>query len=128
VQGDREVDRHLPQQGPDLRHEAHRRHRHATRRRPIFFEYTLIAGLNDSLEDARRLAPLLRGIPCKLNLIPMNAHPDSPWRHPSDAVVDAFFREVSSVGLFATVRRSRGPDIQAACGQLALRPETRRSS
>jgi 23S rRNA (adenine2503-C2)-methyltransferase len=99
-----------------------------TRRRPVFFEYTLIAGVNDSLEDARRLAPLLRGIPGKLNLIPMNAHPDSPWRKPSAAVVDAFFREVSSAGLLATVRRSRGPDIQAACGQLALRPETRRSS
>jgi 23S rRNA (adenine2503-C2)-methyltransferase len=99
-----------------------------TRRRPVFFEYTLIAGVNDSLEDAQRLAPLLRGIPCKLNLIPMNVHPDSPWRPPSDAAVDAFFREVSSTGLRATVRRSRGPDIQAACGQLALRPEARRPS
>jgi len=99
-----------------------------TRRRPVFFEYTLIAGVNDSVEDARRLAPLLRGIPGKLNLIPMNPHPDSPWRQPSEAVVDAFFREVSSSGLLATVRRSRGPDIQAACGQLALRPETRRTS
>jgi len=99
-----------------------------TPRRPIFFEYTLIAGVNDSLEDARRLEPLLRGIPCKLNLIPMNPHPDSPWQPPSDASVDAFFREVSASGLRATVRRSRGPDIQAACGQLALRPETRRAS
>jgi 23S rRNA (adenine2503-C2)-methyltransferase len=99
-----------------------------TRRRPVFFEYTLIEGVNDTLEDARRLAPLLHGIPGKLNLIPMNAHPDSPWRPPSDAAVDAFFREVSSSGLRATVRRSRGPDIQAACGQLALRPETRRRS
>ena len=53
-------------------------------RRPVFFEYTLIDGVNDSREDARRLAPLLRRIPSKLNLIPMNAHPDSPYgRRPS---------------------------------------------
>jgi 23S rRNA (adenine2503-C2)-methyltransferase len=92
--------------------------------RPVFFEYTLIAGVNDSPEDARRLAPLLRGIPAKLNLIPMNPHPDSPQRAPSAARVDRFFREVSASGLRATLRRSRGPDIQAACGQLALRPSS----
>jgi 23S rRNA (adenine2503-C2)-methyltransferase len=91
-------------------------------RRPVFFEYTLIAGVNDSPEDARRLAPLLHGIPSKLNLIPMNPHPDSSHRPPSDAVVDRFLREVAATGLRVTLRRSRGPDIQAACGQLALRP------
>ena len=99
-----------------------RRLEQITRRRPVFFEYTLIAGVNDTPQDARRLAPLLHGIPAKLNLIPMNPHPDSPYRAPTDEVVDAFFREVSSSGVRATVRRSRGPDIQAACGQLALRP------
>lgn len=92
--------------------------------RPVFFEYTLIAGVNDAPGDARRLAPLLRGIPAKLNLIPMNPHPDSPHRAPSAADVDRFFREVSASGLRATLRRSRGPDIQAACGQLALRPSS----
>jgi 23S rRNA (adenine2503-C2)-methyltransferase len=90
-------------------------------RRPVFFEYTLIAGVNDSLEDARRLAPLLRKIPSKLNLIPMNAHPDSPYAAPAAGVIDAFLREVVSAGLRVTLRRSRGSDIQAACGQLALR-------
>ena len=90
-------------------------------RRPVFFEYTLIAGVNDSPEDARRLAPLLRKIPSKLNLIPMNAHPDSPFAAPSAPAIDAFFREVVASGLRATLRRSRGADIQAACGQLALR-------
>jgi 23S rRNA (adenine2503-C2)-methyltransferase len=90
-------------------------------RRPVFFEYTLIAGVNDSLEDARRLAPLLRKIPSKLNLIPMNAHPDSPYTAPPAPVIDAFLREVVSAGLRVTLRRSRGSDIQAACGQLALR-------
>lgn len=91
------------------------------RRRPVFFEYTLIEGVNDSLADARRLAPLLHGIPAKLNLIPMNPHPDSEFRAPSEAVIDAFLREVAASGLRVTLRRSRGPDIQAACGQLALR-------
>ena len=92
-----------------------------TARRPVFFEYTLIAGVNDSEEDARRLAPLLRGIPAKLNLIPMNPHDDSPYRPPGEEAVDRFLRVVAASGLRATVRRSRGPDIQAACGQLALR-------
>jgi 23S rRNA (adenine2503-C2)-methyltransferase len=90
-------------------------------RRPVFFEYTLIAGVNDSLDDARRLAPLLRKIPSKLNLIPMNAHPDSPFAAPPAPVIDAFLREVVASGLRVTLRRSRGADIQAACGQLALR-------
>ena len=92
-----------------------------TRQRPVFFEYTLIAGSNDSPEDARRLAPLLRGIPSKINLIPMNPHEDSPPGPPSEAVIDRFLREVAATGLRVTLRRSRGPDIQAACGQLALR-------
>jgi 23S rRNA (adenine2503-C2)-methyltransferase len=90
-------------------------------RRPVFFEYTLIDGVNDSLADARRLAPLLRGIPSKLNLIPMNAHPDAPFGPPPEPVIDAFLREVAASGLRVTLRRSRGSDIQAACGQLALR-------
>jgi len=92
------------------------------RRRPVFVEYTLIDGVNDTLADARRLAPLLHGIPCKVNLIPMNAHADSPYRAPSEERIDAFLRAVAASGLRVTVRRSRGPDIQAACGQLALRP------
>ena len=92
------------------------------RRRPVFFEYTLIAGVNDALEDARRLAPLLRGIPAKLNVIPMNRHADSPLGPPDDASIDRFVGEVAASGLAVTLRRSRGPDIDAACGQLALRP------
>jgi 23S rRNA (adenine2503-C2)-methyltransferase len=107
---------------------ALRREPRITRQRPVFFEYTLIEGVNDGLDDARRLAPLLRGIPSKLNLIPMNPHPDSPWRPPSEAVIDAFLREVAASGLRVTLRRSRGPDIQAACGQLALRPGAERAA
>ncbi|MBW2543350.1 MAG: 23S rRNA (adenine(2503)-C(2))-methyltransferase RlmN [Deltaproteobacteria bacterium] len=90
-------------------------------RRPVFFEYTLIEGVNDSLEDARRLPALLRGIPSKLNLIPMNPHPESTFRPPSDAAIDAFLRVLAGAGMTVTLRRSRGDDIGAACGQLALR-------
>ena len=92
-----------------------------TPRRPLFVEYTLIAGVNDGLEDARRLPGLLHGIPSKVNLIPLNPHPDAPYEPPADGVVDAFMRELAGRGVTVTVRRSRGPDIQAACGQLALR-------
>ena len=92
-----------------------------TRRRPVFFEYTLIEGVNDTPEDAERLPELLRGIPAKLNLIPMNPHPDSPHRPPSEEVCDRFLRILAGRGMTVTLRRPRGPDIQAACGQLALR-------
>jgi 23S rRNA (adenine2503-C2)-methyltransferase len=92
-----------------------------TARRPVFFEYTLIEGVNDSIDDANRLPGLLHGIPSKLNLIPMNPHPDSPFRPPGDAVIDRFLGALSRRGMTVTLRRSRGPDIQAACGQLALR-------
>ena len=90
-------------------------------RRPVFFEYTLIAGVNDSVEDARQLPALLRGIPAKLNVIPMNSHVDSAYRAPERAVVDRFTALVHEGGLRVTLRRNRGSDIDAACGQLAAR-------
>jgi 23S rRNA (adenine2503-C2)-methyltransferase len=92
-----------------------------TPRRPVFFEYTLMKGVNDSIEDARRLPSLLHGIPAKVNLIPMNPHPDAPFVPPDDSVIDSFVHELAVKGYRVTVRRPRGPDIQAACGQLALR-------
>jgi 23S rRNA (adenine2503-C2)-methyltransferase len=91
------------------------------RRRPVFFEYTLMAGVNDSVEDARRLPGLLRGIPSKLNVIPMNPHADAPYAPPDEAVIDRFTAEVHRAGLRVTLRRDRGRDIDAACGQLAAR-------
>jgi 23S rRNA (adenine2503-C2)-methyltransferase len=89
--------------------------------RPVFFEYTLIAGVNDSPEDARRLPALLRGIPGKLNLIPLNPHPDAPFAPPAPEVVDRFAALLHRGGLRVTLRRDRGRDIDAACGQLAAR-------
>ena len=90
-----------------------------TRKRPVFFEYTLLEGANDSIEDARRLPGLLRDIPCKINLIPANSHPGGRYRAPAQDVMDRFAEAVHDGGLRVTLRRSRGADIAAACGQLA---------
>ena len=91
------------------------------RRHPIFFEYTLLAGVNDSPDDARRLADLLRGVPAKVNLIPVNPHAGSPYRAPAPEVAERFMAALAAAGLTVTLRRSRGADIDAACGQLAAR-------
>ena len=91
------------------------------RRRPVFFEYTLMEGVNDSAEDARRLPGLLEGIPSKVNVIPMNPHPDAPYRPPAPEVVDRFTAILHDAGVRVTLRRDRGRDIDAACGQLANR-------
>jgi 23S rRNA (adenine2503-C2)-methyltransferase len=92
-----------------------------SRRHPVFFEYTLMAGVNDGVEDARRLVVLLRGIPAKVNLIPMNPHAGAPYRAPEADVASRFMGELVKGGLVATLRKSRGADIDAACGQLAGR-------
>lgn len=90
-------------------------------RRRITFEYVLLAGINDSLRDASQLAKLLRGFRCKVNIIPYNPHPEAPYQRPSDAVVEAFQMECKRLGLPTYLRRPRGDDIDAACGQLANR-------
>jgi len=92
-----------------------------SKKRPVFIEYTLMEGINDSVADARRLVRLLDGIPSKVNAIPMNPHPDAAERPPSDAVVDRFTAELHAAGVRVTLRRNRGRDIDAACGQLAAR-------
>jgi 23S rRNA (adenine2503-C2)-methyltransferase len=87
--------------------------------RRITFEYVLLGGVNDSLEDARRLAGLLRGIPAKVNLIPYNANPGLPYVPPSDERVAEFQETLAARHLTVVVRKNRGRDISAACGQLA---------
>ncbi len=87
-------------------------------RRRVTFEYVLLAGVNDLPEDAARLIRLTHGIRCKINLIPFNPFPSSPYRRPSDAHILAFQRALHAGGLTATLRKSRGVDILAACGQL----------
>ena len=90
-------------------------------RRRITFEYVLLAGVNDSLRDAGQLAKLLRGLKCKVNLIPWNPHPEAPYQRPAPAVVDAFQSECKRLGMATYLRLPRGDDIDAACGQLANR-------
>jgi 23S rRNA (adenine2503-C2)-methyltransferase len=90
------------------------------RRSRITFEYVLLAGVNDSPADARTLARLLAGVKSKVNLIPLNAAPGIAFERPSDAAIDRFARILSERGLTVSVRKSRGRDIRAACGQLIV--------
>ena len=90
------------------------------RRSRITFEYVLLAGVNDSLDDARRLVRLLDGIKGKVNLLPLNEAPGIPYERPDDAQVNAFARVLADRGVVVSVRRSRGRDIRAACGQLIV--------
>jgi len=86
--------------------------------RKITFEYVLIREKNDSREDAYRLLKLLKGIRCKVNLIPLNPYPGSSLERPPDEKVLAFQRVLLQNGVRALIRESRGKDILAACGQL----------
>ncbi|QAA76242.1 MAG: 23S rRNA (adenine(2503)-C(2))-methyltransferase RlmN [Candidatus Bipolaricaulis sibiricus] len=86
--------------------------------RRVSYEYVLLAGVNDHLYHARALAALLRGRLAHVNLIPFNPAPGLPFQRPDPQSVDAFRRELIRRGVDATVRRSRGVDIQAGCGQL----------
>ncbi len=87
----------------------------------ITFEYCMLDGVNDSAEHARELIALVRehGVPCKFNLIPFNPFPDSGLRCSGRAVVKAFADQLNAAGIVTTVRKTRGDDIDAACGQLA---------
>jgi len=89
--------------------------------RSITFEYVLLDGVNDSVAHARQLAKLLRHRPAKINLIPFNAFPESEFRCSPQPAIDAFWQTLRNAGLIATIRRPRGDDIAAACGQLAGR-------
>jgi 23S rRNA (adenine2503-C2)-methyltransferase len=90
------------------------------KRRRIMFEYVLLDGVNDTPEDARRLVRLLDGIKAKVNLLPLNEAAGIPFSRPSDARINAFAQILVDRGLVVTVRRSRGRDIRAACGQLIV--------
>jgi 23S rRNA (adenine2503-C2)-methyltransferase len=89
--------------------------------RQITFEYVLLDGVNDSVAQAKQLVRLLKGRPAKVNLIPFNAFPESEFRCSTPRAIDAFWRTLRDSGLIATIRRPRGDDIAAACGQLAGR-------
>ncbi|HND15168.1 MAG TPA: 23S rRNA (adenine(2503)-C(2))-methyltransferase RlmN, partial [Pseudomonadales bacterium] len=99
-------------------------------KRVVTVEYTLIKGVNDSVELARELAELLRDFPCKINLIPFNPFSQSAYERPSRNAVSRFWNVLNDAGHRVTVRTTRGDDIDAACGQLVGRVQdrTRRSA
>jgi 23S rRNA (adenine2503-C2)-methyltransferase len=88
------------------------------RRNRITFEYVMLQGVNDTPEDARRLVKLLHGIKAKVNLLPLNAAAGIPFERPSDERVNRFATILAEHGVTVSVRKSRGRDIRAACGQL----------
>jgi len=94
--------------------------------RRITFEYVLLRGVNDSDEDATRLAGLLAGMPVKINLIPYNENPGLGFGDPGVERVQAFRRSLERNGFAAMVRKNRGRDISAACGQLAVAGQQRK--
>jgi 23S rRNA (adenine2503-C2)-methyltransferase len=98
---------------------ACRRYVAAAPRDFITFEYVMLAGVNDGPEHARALIELTRDVPCKFNLIPFNPFPDSGYRRSSPQAVRRFASELQAAGYIATIRKTRGDDIDAACGQLA---------
>jgi 23S rRNA (adenine2503-C2)-methyltransferase len=89
--------------------------------RRITFEYILIKGVNDSTADARRLARLLQPIRCKINIIPFNMHEGCDFERPSESKIQAFFKILFDKNYTVIIRRSKGQDISAACGQLRAR-------
>ena len=90
------------------------------RRNRITFEYVLLEGVNDTPEDARRLVALLAGIEAKVNLLPLNEAAGIPFTRPSDARVNRFAGILADHHVTVMVRKSRGRDIRAACGQLIV--------
>jgi 23S rRNA (adenine2503-C2)-methyltransferase len=101
--------------------------------RRLTFEYVLLRDENDSVEDAARVAALVRGIRCKINLIPFNEFPESPFRRPSDEAVLRFQKVLTGRGLHVFIRKSKGQDVLGACGQLGslepslLKPQRKRA-
>jgi 23S rRNA (adenine2503-C2)-methyltransferase len=87
----------------------------------VTYEYVLLGGVNDSRAHARELAGWLTGTPSKVNLIPLNAAPEIPFRPPTPEAIDAFCGVLVEAHVTVSVRRPRGDDILAACGQLHLK-------
>ena len=95
----------------------------------ITFEYLMLGGINDQPKHARELIELVRTVPCKFNLITFNPFPDSDLKRPERETVLAFAKILNDAGIVTTIRKTRGDDIDAACGQLAgeVKDRTRRA-
>ena len=98
-------------------------------RRVVTFEYVMLKGINDQAEHADELIELLRDVPCKVNLIPFNPFPLTEYECSSSRVIVAFSDKLMSRGIQTMTRKTRGDDIDGACGQLAgqVKDRTRRS-
>jgi len=98
-------------------------------KRVVTFEYVMLKGINDSAEQARKLARLLSSVPSKVNLIPFNPFPESRYECSPQEVIDRFASILQEKGIVTITRRTRGGDIDAACGQLVgqVQDRTRRS-
>lgn len=96
------------------------------KRERVTFEYVLIKGITDRPEDAARLVELVEEIPCKVNIIPFNPHPETPFETPSEARIDAFQKHLMEEGVHVLRRATRGRDEMAACGQLGEPGEGKR--
>lgn len=109
--------------------EACKRYVDVNQRRHITIEYVMLAGINDSAQDAKDLMRILKGLPTKINLIPFNPFPGTDYLCSSRNVITAFQKQLTDSGLVATIRKTRGDDIVAACGQLAgeVQDKTRRT-
>ena len=99
-----------------------------SKRRRIMFEYVMLAGVNDSDADARKLVKVLSGVKAKVNLLPLNAAPGIPFERPSDDRINRFAKILADRGLMVSVRKSRGRDIRAACGQLIVEGQSAKKS
>jgi 23S rRNA (adenine2503-C2)-methyltransferase len=100
------------------------RHWYSLRKQHLTFEFILIEGVNDDLSQARELVKLARPLRAKVNLIPYNTVEGLPWRRPSETRQEAFLSVLTQGGVTGTLRREKGHDIAAACGQLRLKQET----
>ena len=92
---------------------------HFNNDRSIMFEYVMLQGVNDSIQHAKQLIRVLEGVPSKVNLIPFNPFDGSQYQVSSPETILAFQRKLASAGLNARIRKTRGDDVSAACGQLA---------
>jgi 23S rRNA (adenine2503-C2)-methyltransferase len=110
--------------------DACRRYTAGHPRQRVTFEYVMLEGINDSLKDARELVALLSDVPAKVNLIPFNPSPGIDYKCSSDQVIHEFRDHLLSGNIFTVTRKTRGDDIDAACGQLAgkIKDRTHRSA
>jgi 23S rRNA (adenine2503-C2)-methyltransferase len=97
---------------------ACRRYITAAPRDFVTFEYVMLEGVNDSVVQARQLVDLVKGVPCKFNLIPFNPFPDSGYKRSAPEAISRFHDVLTQAGIVVTTRKTRGDDIDAACGQL----------